>query len=226
MTIPDWQLPPGVDRGLWDYLHSGEMVARVRRPDGRVAAGARRTWRSASERFPTPGRLIDLGCGTGRLCVHFAREGVRLRRRRSVRRDAGAGAGERRRGRGDESSGGAPTSSTSPASRTRSFDYAACLFSTLGMVRGAENRAAVVRQRVPRAEARRAVRAARPQPLLPRARLERCPAGGPDTARPRRRRRHHHAAGLRRRAADAAPLHPPRGELTLLTRAGFRGRRP
>src|SRR5205814_6229958 len=23
--IPDWQLPPGVDRGLWDYLHSGEM---------------------------------------------------------------------------------------------------------------------------------------------------------------------------------------------------------
>ena len=24
---PDWQLPPGVDRGLWDYLHSGEMVS-------------------------------------------------------------------------------------------------------------------------------------------------------------------------------------------------------
>ena len=33
--IPDWQLPPGVDRGLWDYLHSGEMV---RGYDGQVAA--------------------------------------------------------------------------------------------------------------------------------------------------------------------------------------------
>ena len=25
--IPDWQLPAGVDRGLWDYLHAAEMVA-------------------------------------------------------------------------------------------------------------------------------------------------------------------------------------------------------
>ncbi|MFO0825053.1 MAG: hypothetical protein U0792_18345 [Gemmataceae bacterium] len=25
--IPEWQLPPGVDRGLWDYLHADDMVA-------------------------------------------------------------------------------------------------------------------------------------------------------------------------------------------------------
>ena len=25
--LPDWQLPPGVDRGLWDYLHADDMVA-------------------------------------------------------------------------------------------------------------------------------------------------------------------------------------------------------
>jgi hypothetical protein len=24
--IPDWQLPPGTDRGLWDYLHNEELA--------------------------------------------------------------------------------------------------------------------------------------------------------------------------------------------------------
>ena len=74
MTVPDWQLPPGVDRGLWDYLHSGEMV---RGYDGQMAASPLATADVAfCERvFETLGRLIDLGCGTGRLCVHFARKG-------------------------------------------------------------------------------------------------------------------------------------------------------
>ena len=25
--LADWELPPGTDRGLWDYLNSGEMAA-------------------------------------------------------------------------------------------------------------------------------------------------------------------------------------------------------
>ena len=37
--IPDWQLPPGVDRGLWDYLHAGEMVAGYDEQMRGVAAG-------------------------------------------------------------------------------------------------------------------------------------------------------------------------------------------
>lgn len=74
MAIPDWQLPPGVDRGLWDYLHSGEMVAGY---DAQMAASplAAADVRFCEVAFPTPGRLIDLGCGTGRLCRHFARKG-------------------------------------------------------------------------------------------------------------------------------------------------------
>ena len=48
----------------------------------------------AERHFPTPGRLIDLGCGTGRLLLHFAAAWVCLPRRRSVRRDARGGARE------------------------------------------------------------------------------------------------------------------------------------
>src|SRR3954453_9984289 len=71
---PDWQLPPGVDRGLWDYLHAGDMV---RTYDEQMAASplAAADVAFCEGAFPTPGRLVDLGCGTGRLCVHFARKG-------------------------------------------------------------------------------------------------------------------------------------------------------
>src|SRR5437764_7627026 len=74
MTTPDWQLPPGIDRGLWDYLHSGDMV---RGYDAQLADSplAREDVAFCESVFTTPGRLLDLGCGTGRLCVHFARLG-------------------------------------------------------------------------------------------------------------------------------------------------------
>ena len=72
--IPDWQLPPGVDRGLWDYLHAGEWS---RATTSRCAASplAAADVAFCERAFPTPGRLLDLGCGTGRLCVHFAAKG-------------------------------------------------------------------------------------------------------------------------------------------------------
>ncbi len=142
MTIPDWQLPPGVDRGLWDYLHSGEMV---RGYDDQMAASAlaRADVAFCENTFPTPGRLLDLGCGTGRLCVHFAARGyecvgVDLSDEMLVKAEENArAAGVRVEWRkanlvalGDLPEG--------------SFNYAACLFSTLGMVRSAENRAKVM----------------------------------------------------------------------------------
>src|SRR5688572_33220634 len=71
MTIPDWQLPPGVDRGLWDYLRAADMVAGY---DEQMQTShlAKADVAFCDSIFREPGRLIDLGCGTGRLCAHFA----------------------------------------------------------------------------------------------------------------------------------------------------------
>ncbi len=137
--IPDWQLPPGVDRGLWDYLHSGEMVAGY---DEQIAASplAAADVRFCEAAFPRPGRLIDLGCGTGRLCVHFAAKGydcvgVDLSDEMLAKARATGARVEWVRGNLVDLAGVADAS----------FDYAACLFSTLGMVRGTANREAVLR---------------------------------------------------------------------------------
>jgi SAM-dependent methyltransferase len=142
MTIPDWQLPPGVDRGLWDYLHSREMV---RGYDDQMASSAlaRADVAFCERAFRTPGRLVDLGCGTGRLCVHFAARGFEcvgvdlsdemLAKAADNGRSAGVSVEWR--------AGNLVDLTNLPEA---SFDCAACLFSTLGMVRGAENRARVV----------------------------------------------------------------------------------
>src|SRR5690349_16547689 len=71
---PDWQLPAGTDRGLWDYVQS----TRVAREYDAALAGTpllELDLRIAERNFPTPGRLIDLGCGTGRLVMHFSPRG-------------------------------------------------------------------------------------------------------------------------------------------------------
>jgi SAM-dependent methyltransferase len=142
MTIPDWQLPPGVDRGLWDYLHAADMVAGY---DEQMRASplAAADVAFCEAAFPTPGRLVDLGCGTGRLCLHFAAQGYEC---------VGVDLSDAMLAKARESPGAAaPGLSFVKANlvdltelRAASFDYAACLFSTLGMVRGAGNRANVV----------------------------------------------------------------------------------
>lgn len=138
MAIPDWQLPAGVDRGLWDYLHAADMVAgydeQVR---GSPLAGADVAFCEGA--FPAPGRLLDLGCGTGRLCAHFAAKGFAC-----VGVDLS-----------DEMLAAArahvPAATFVRANLVElveppggPFDWAACLFSTLGMVRGAGPRARVL----------------------------------------------------------------------------------
>jgi ubiquinone/menaquinone biosynthesis C-methylase UbiE len=137
-VIPDWQLPPGTDRGLWDYVSSD----RVAREYDAALAGTpllEVDLRFCARHFPVPGRLIDFGCGTGRLLVHFARRGYPClgvdlsdAMLEVVRRKA-------------ESEGLAIDlckANLVELDRVPSggFDYAACLFSTLGMIRGAAHR--------------------------------------------------------------------------------------
>jgi len=140
--LPDWQLPPGVDRGLWDYLRADDMVAGY---DAQMAASplARADVAFCERAFPTPGRLLDLGCGTGRLCVHFADRwyscvGVDLSEPMLAQARANAASA------GVNCEWKAANLVELADLPDDDFDYAACLFSTLGMVRGTENRAKVV----------------------------------------------------------------------------------
>ena len=144
MALPDWQLPPGVDRGLWDYLHSEEMVAGYDRQMAESPLAAADV-SFCETTFPTPGTLIDLGCGTGRLAIHFARRGytctgvdlseVMLQQARANAEQAGI--------KVTWLTANLLDLSAIPAG---SFDYAACLFSTLGMIRGDEQRQTALRQ--------------------------------------------------------------------------------
>ncbi len=138
---PDWQLPPGVDRGLHDYLRSAEMV---RGYDAMMAACplAATDCEYCTRWFPRPGRLLDLGCGTGRLGRQFGPLGyevVGVDLSEEMLAAAGSHKATERetfvRANLVELDG----------ERFHDFDYAACLFSTLGMVRGEPNRAAVLR---------------------------------------------------------------------------------
>ncbi len=143
-TIPDWQLPPGVDRGLWDYLRASEMVATY---DEQMLASplAAADVAFCEKAFSTPGRLIDLGCGTGRLSIYFASKGfdcvgIDLSDEMLAKaRENSKLAGER--GSISFARGNLVDLSEIPPA---SFDYAACLFSTLGMIDGRDNRANVV----------------------------------------------------------------------------------
>lgn len=139
---PDWQLPPGVSRGLWDYLHDRDQA---RSCDDRLAGTSllETDLRFAECHFPQPSRLLDLGCGTGRLLVPFAGRGFDVvgvdlsEEMLAVAAAKAAAAGVRAnliRANIVELD----------ALRDASFDYAACLFSTLGMVSGRENRCRAV----------------------------------------------------------------------------------
>jgi SAM-dependent methyltransferase len=140
MTIPSWQLPPGVDRGLWDYFQATEMVANY---DEQIRSSPLATADVAfcEKAFALPGKLVDLGCGTGRLCIQFAAKGYEC-----VGVDLSEGMLARARENWNKSKsqgsitfvkGNLVDLSELPAG---TFDHAACLFSTLGMVSGDVNR--------------------------------------------------------------------------------------
>jgi SAM-dependent methyltransferase len=138
----DWQLPSGVNRGLWDYLHD-PAIAR-----GYDASLAGTPLFDLDQRFieqhcPQPGRLLDLGCGTSRLLLAMAQRGwwtlgvdlspEMLRVAADKAMSAGATV-HLLRGNIAELD----------ALADDSFDCTACLFSTLGMVMGAAQRRRVV----------------------------------------------------------------------------------
>lgn len=134
----DWQLPAGVTRGLWEYLHDPRIA---RDYDASLAGSSLFTADLAFARrhFDGPGRLLDLGCGTGRLLVPFSAQGywvLGVDLSEEMLRVAGANAAAA----GVEVRRLKANLVELDALADETFDYAACLFSTLGMIAGAPQR--------------------------------------------------------------------------------------
>jgi SAM-dependent methyltransferase len=138
----DWQLPPGVNCGLWDYLHD-PGIAR-----GYDASLAGTPLFDIDQCFvqqhcPQPGRLLDLGCGTGRLLLAMAQRGWW-----TLGVDLSA---EMLRVAADKATSAGVSAHLLRANIAELdgladglFDCVACLFSTLGMVMGAAQRRRVI----------------------------------------------------------------------------------
>jgi SAM-dependent methyltransferase len=135
---PDWRLPLGVNAALWEYAHTDWLAESE---DGVFLDHplCREDVRQVSGRFTEPGPLVDLGCGVGRMSLHFARRGfpvVAVELSHAMLRKLGesARAENLRIGRveanlchlGCLASG--------------SFAYGLSMFSTLGMIRGRDAR--------------------------------------------------------------------------------------
>lgn len=135
---PDWRLPRGVNASLWRYAHTPRLADDEDVYfEGHPLFEADRA--ALDARFTRPGRLVDLGCGTGRHALRFAARGfvvaaVELSPSmlRAVRGKAAQRNVEVLAVRANLCDLGALPDG--------GFDYALSMFSTLGMIRGASAR--------------------------------------------------------------------------------------
>lgn len=138
-TLPDWQLPKGVTRALWEYAQAEEIATEY---DEYFAENSLFQFDQAvlERHFLSPGRLVDLGCGTGRLLMPFARRGfpalavdlseemLEVVREKAARERLAVDCLQANLVELD-------------CLADQSCQYAILMFSTLGMIQGSENRA-------------------------------------------------------------------------------------
>lgn len=134
----DWQLPDGVPRGTWEYAHSQQIAATY---DKSLETDGERPFdlKVLERHFTRPGTLVDLGCGTGRLLLPFARRGFRcLAVDLSPQMLEIVG----RKAQVEHLSVDRLLANLVQLDCLRDAvaDYALCMFSTLGMIRGRANR--------------------------------------------------------------------------------------
>jgi ubiquinone/menaquinone biosynthesis C-methylase UbiE len=138
----DWQLPPGFSRGLWDYLHDADVA---RRYDARLAGTPLLTLDVAFvlDHCRPPGHIADLGCGTGRLALTLAPHGYQ-----PVAVDLSPEMlkvlGDKARAAKVEIPRVCANLAALGCFDDSTFDHAACLFGTLGMIAGADARRTMI----------------------------------------------------------------------------------
>lgn len=138
MTRPDWQLPRGVSRALWEYTQQPHIATGY---DQSIANSAlsRYDTQVLLQQFAEPGRLIDLGCGTGRHALEFATRGfdvlgVDLSREMLIQLQA------KSRATGVDVATLQANLCDLDGLHDASFDYAILMYATLGMIPAGEDR--------------------------------------------------------------------------------------
>jgi SAM-dependent methyltransferase len=138
-----WQLPRGVTRGMWEYAHAEHIAAEY--DDDLVGHPLFDFDEEIVRRYFTrPGLVVDLGCGTGRALIPLARIGFRavaIDLSPAMLAIVGAKADEERLHVDRLRANLVELDCLSDGAA----DYAMCLFSTLGMIRGRDNRLRVLR---------------------------------------------------------------------------------
>jgi len=135
---PAWRFPDGVDGPLWEYAHTSRLAAEE---DDYFAGHPlfRADQRALDERFVVPGRLVDLGCGTGRHAIRFARKGFSVTAV-DLSRPMLERVGLKVRAEGIDLVRIQANLCRLGCFPDRGFDYALSMFSTLGMIRGRASR--------------------------------------------------------------------------------------
>jgi SAM-dependent methyltransferase len=131
---PVWRMPAGVDPPLWQYLHTPRLAAEE---DAYFADHPlfRADTRALDERFVRTGRLVDLGCGTGRHALRFAQRGFAVTAV-DLSRPMLERVGEKAREAGVNVLRVECNLCRLGSFPDAVFDYALLMFSTLGMIRG------------------------------------------------------------------------------------------
>lgn len=145
ISRPDWQLPPGVSRGLWDYSRSRTIAEDY---DDYFAFNSLFDFdEQVLLEFLQPcGLVADLGCGTGRALEPLIEAG-----HRGLAIDLSQHMLDVVREKFEHHEQCAVQCLRAnlvqlDALRDASVDHAICMFSTLGMIRGRDSRRQALRQ--------------------------------------------------------------------------------